>query len=98
MKETKLIKIGQYPSIGDILTPDIKKYRKVLSDEKLKEFHKAIGLKAHGVGIGSFAYLRRILEYLIEEAHQKAKKEEGTNWDEVKYETKKRYNEKVSCE
>jgi hypothetical protein len=38
-----------------------------------REFGKAVGLGAHGVGIGAVVYLRRIIESLIEEAHQTAK-------------------------
>ncbi|RYE50431.1 MAG: short-chain dehydrogenase [Sphingobacteriales bacterium] len=75
-----LCKIGQYPSIADLHISQIKDYNKVLSKEKLKEFTKAIGLAANGVGIGSFVYLRRIFEFLIEEAHSKAKTKDA--WDE----------------
>ncbi|OSP53896.1 hypothetical protein [Pseudoruegeria sp. SK021] len=32
----------------------------------MNELHKAIGLGAHGVGVGSFAYFRRIFERLIQ--------------------------------
>lgn len=78
-----LIKIGQFPSIADLHISQIKDYTKVLSHEKLKELTKAIGLAANGVGIGSFVYLRRVFEYLIEEAHIKAKKISG--WDETVY-------------
>ena len=38
----------------------------------MQEFTKAIGLAAHGVGIGSFVYLRRIFENLIQEAFETA--------------------------
>jgi hypothetical protein len=76
-------KIGQDPSIADLHISQIKDYNKVLPKEKLKEFTKAIGLAANGVGIGSFVYLRRIFEHLIEEAHDKAKN--ITDWDETVY-------------
>ena len=49
---------------------DIKKYRKILGKEKYGEFGRAVGLYTHGIGIGSYVYLRRIFENLIEEAHQ----------------------------
>jgi hypothetical protein len=87
-----LHKIGQIPSIADLHISQIKDYNKVLPKEKLKEFTKAIGLAANGVGIGSFVYLRRIFEFLIEEAHIKAQKEES--WDESVY-NKSRMNEKI---
>jgi len=65
----KIIKIGQLPSMVDIQFAKIsKKYDRVLSKESLKEFKRAIGLAAHGVGVGSFVYLRRIFEGLIYES------------------------------
>ena len=41
----------------------------------MREFTKAIGLAANGVGIGSFVYLRRIFENLVFQAFDEAKKE-----------------------
>ena len=67
-KET-LLKIGQWPSVADFQIPQAEKYRKILGEEEYKEFTRGIGLSAHGVGIGSFVYLRRVFENLIEEAH-----------------------------
>ena len=87
-----LQKIGQVPSIADLHISQIKDYNKVLSKEKLKEFTKAIGLAANGVGIGSFVYLRRIFESLIEEAHDNLKQNES--WEEEPYQ-KCRMNEKI---
>jgi hypothetical protein len=65
-------KIGQFPSLADLQLQDLKKYSKVLGNERYKEFTKAVGLSAHGIGVGSFVYLRRIFESLVEEAHTKA--------------------------
>ena len=65
----KFMKVGQFPSVADFHIQDLKKYRKVLSKEKMREFSKAIGLAANGVGIGSFVYLRRIFEDLIAAAY-----------------------------
>ncbi|SOE20012.1 hypothetical protein SAMN06298216_0513 [Spirosomataceae bacterium TFI 002] len=56
-----LIKVGQHPTLGDLVNEDLKKYRKI-SEEIYLELNKAVGLSAHGVGIGSFVYLRRIIE------------------------------------
>lgn len=64
-----LMKTGQYPSVADFHISEIKKYNKLLPSERLKEFTRAIGLAANGVGIGSFVYLRRIFEHLITEAY-----------------------------
>lgn len=72
-------KIGQHPSIADLTFPQMDKYRKMLGKNSA-EFNKAIGLFTHGVGIGSFVYLRRIFECFIEEAHQEAKLD--IQWDE----------------
>ena len=71
--DKSIIKIGQHPSIADIDIEFIKKYKKVLSKERFHEFSKAIGLVTHGVGIGSFVYLRRIFEGLIYEAFENSK-------------------------
>src|SRR5690606_1920928 len=64
-----LMKTVQYPSVADLHISEIKKYNKLLPNERLKEFTRAIGLAANGVGIGSFVYLRRIFEHLISEAY-----------------------------
>jgi hypothetical protein len=63
-------------------TLDIKKYKKVLKD-KYSEFSKAVGLASHGVGIGSFVYLRRVFESLIEEAYLTQRN--SADWNEKSY-------------
>lgn len=88
----KLIKTGQYPSIAETTIPEYKKYKAVLNEEKHKELIRGIGLISHGVGIGAFVYLRRIFEYLIEEAHHKAKDDNG--WDESAF-LQNRMGEKI---
>lgn len=67
-KESVLMKVGQYPSVADIHIGKVRQYNKVLKKSLAREFTKAIGLAANGVGIGSFVYLRRIFETLIMEA------------------------------
>lgn len=62
--DDKIIKVGQYPSVADLVIPEIAKYKPVLGTQ-YREFSKAIGLFAHGIGIGSFVYLRRIIENLV---------------------------------
>ncbi|MBX9996069.1 hypothetical protein [Priestia aryabhattai] len=60
-----LIKVGQIPSIASFDNSN-NRYKKVIKDKDiLRELNKAIGLKAHAVGIGSYVYLRRIFEKLI---------------------------------
>lgn len=72
-----LMKVGQYPSVADIHIGQVKQYDKVLEKPILREFTKAIGLAANGVGIGSFVYLRRIFENLVFQAFEEAKKDEA---------------------
>lgn len=66
--KTYISKVGQYPSVADFHIGQVRKYNKVLPQDKMREFTKAIGLAANGVGIGSFVYLRRIFEHLVFEA------------------------------
>lgn len=87
-----VIKIGQFPSLADLLTPDLKKYKAALGAELVAEWSRAIGLSAHGIGAGSFVYLRRIIESLIEEAHKMASVAEL--WDEDQFRSC-RYSEKI---
>lgn len=86
-----LQKIGQYPSIADLASPGLQKYRPVLGDDGLGELTRAVGLAAHGVG--AFVYLRRIFEALIEKARQAAAIEPA--WDESAFE-KSRMDEKIA--
>jgi len=87
-----LLKIGQWPSVADFQIPQAEKYRKIIGEEEYKEFTRGIGLAAHGVGIGSFVYLRRVFENLIEEAHVLAQNETG--FDQDKYQ-KGRMDKKI---
>lgn len=86
-----LIKTGQYPSMADIEIPGIQKYKSLLKRD-YSDFSKAIGLHAHGVGAGSFVYLRRIFENLIEEIHQEYL--QSAQWDDDKYQ-RSRMDDKI---
>ena len=77
-------KIGQHPSVADFQISDAARYRKVLGEERYKEFTKGLGVAAHGVGIGSFVYLRRIFENLIEEAHIAGQQDTGFSEDKYR--------------
>lgn len=91
----KFMKVGQYPSSADLTHSEIAKYRTTLGSSKYRELHRAIGLASHGVGIGSYVYLRRIFfEGLVEEAHSKALN--GQDWDEESF-RKMRMNEKITA-
>ena len=92
VNNSTLMKIGQYPSIADLQSDILKKYRKFLGEQQYREFNRAIGLSAHGIGIGAFVYLRRIFENLIEEAHMKACNSDV--WDEAKF-NQSRMDEKI---
>lgn len=89
-----IMKVGQYPSVADMHIGKIKQYKSVLSKEDLKEFTRAIGLAANGVGIGSFVYLRRIFEKLIYESAKEAIKDCSIKEEEF---TKLRMDEKISA-
>lgn len=86
-------KVGQYPSVADFHIGQVHKYDKVLPRDEMREFTKAIGLAANGVGIGSFVYLRRIFEHLVFEAKYAAM---ATNpeFDETAF-TSARMNERI---
>lgn len=87
-----LMKIGQYPSLATLAIYDVKKYSKVLDKGYYQELTKAIGLAAHGVGVGSFVYLRRIFESLIEKAHKACISD--SDWDDAAY-SQARMDEKI---
>lgn len=61
IKDSLLIKVGQTPSIADLENRNIEKYR-TLDENIYQELNRAIGLSTHGIGVGSFVYLRRIIE------------------------------------
>jgi hypothetical protein len=77
----KVQKWGQFPpfSVGEQL--ELKSLRKMLPSEKDgRELHRAIRLAGEGVGIGSFVYIRRILERVIFNRFLELKEERG--WSE----------------
>lgn len=87
-EEYILMKTGQFPSLADLMFPDLDKYHKVLPSEKMKELKTGLRLGANGLGIGSFTYVRRIFEYLIETAHKEAA-EKVAGWDETAFQIAK---------
>lgn len=84
----KIMKIGQFPSLADLNQVNIAKYRGILESEKYAELNKGLGLISHGIGIGSFVYLRRIFEHLIQDASKKAA-HSLESWDESTFASKK---------
>lgn len=101
VSDDKIIKIGQYPSVADLVTPEIAKYKSILR-KQYPEFSKAVGLFAHGIGIGSFVYLRRIIENLVFDKYNQVTDELGISKEDfehlkfdIKIETLKDYLPKV---
>jgi len=90
-----LMKIGQYPSLADLAAGNLSKYRRVLSETQFAEFNRGLGLAAHGIGIGSFAYLRRIFENLIQMAHTRAQADTG--WNEKAYGRLQHVDERIKA-
>ena len=84
-------KVSQNPSMADMQLFDIEKYRKVLGKQHA-DYRRALGLYASGIGAGSFVYLRRIFENIVEDVHQTCKNIK--DWDEEQYK-KLRFNEKI---
>lgn len=62
----KIWKVGQSPSLEDIHGADLRRFDKIISQEDSRELRTAGGLFAHGLGVGSFAYIRRVYERMIE--------------------------------
>jgi hypothetical protein len=78
---TVIEKVGQSPSLADIAIDETRqKFKTVLKGDNWAEFYKAIGLAAHGEGIGSFVYLRRVFERLISSRFEEFKEAEA--WKE----------------
>lgn len=70
LDEGSIMKIGQYPH-RSIFDDNLKKYRKVIDKDYMRELKKACGLINHGIGIGLYTYLRRLFEKSIFEIYNK---------------------------
>ena len=64
-KDFSIIKVGQYPSFGQLSTIGIEKYKSELNNY-FNEFKSSLNCYSQGKGIAAFVYLRRILEHLID--------------------------------
>lgn len=78
-----LYKVGQYPSQLEIAKGNFEHYLYVLDKLHLECLNKGLELATYGTGIGSYIYVRKVFEYLIELIHLKAKELPG--WDEQKF-------------
>jgi hypothetical protein len=85
-------KIGQFPSIADLIEPKIKKYGSVLDSKQITDWQRGIGLHAHNIGAGAYVYLRRIIENLINDASVIAIKDNAIKEEEY---SKARWPEKI---
>jgi hypothetical protein len=83
-----LMKVGEYPSRLDRAYPEMSQYKKELG-EYYAEFRSALLLNSHGIGIGSFVYLRRVLERVVENVAKDKYKDES-EWDWEVYRKAKR--------
>jgi hypothetical protein len=88
-----IIKIGQYPSLADLAQDELREHRRVLGTY-YSEFRSAVGLAAHGVGIGAFVYLRRVFENLLREAEAEGLQSGAVTAEEL--EGARRTDEKIS--
>lgn len=88
-----LRKIGQYPSMADMQFFECTKYRRILKSH-YRDYSLALGLFSSGVGCGSFIYLRRIFEFLVERIHEECISEDGWNEEEYK---KLSFNERIQA-
>ena len=83
VNDDKITKIGQFPQIADLENSHLKKY-KDLDVEIYKELNRALGLNSHGIGVGSFVYLRRIIEkYIVFPEIQQLVKEEALTAEQI---------------
>ena len=71
----KMIKIGQFPSVADLTFPEFIDFKNEIDEQSKKELKRAIGLYAQGIGIGSYVYLRRVFERILDEAKKHAENE-----------------------
>lgn len=94
IRKMTITKIGQHPSLADIaIDENRQKYRTILRGDNWNELYKAIGLAAHGEGIGSFVYLRRVFERLIQSRFDEFKDHE--HWEDSAFEIM-RMDEKIA--
>jgi len=87
VKGDTIIKVGQYPSSADLDLPQASKYSAILGKQYYNELKRSIGLHSHGVGIGSFVYLRRIIEKLVYDAFKEAEAAGLLNEQQFEFQT-----------
>jgi hypothetical protein len=94
--EFVVTKIGQLPSILDLLRGDLHKYSKVASADDLRELNSSAICHSHGFHVAAFVYLRRIFERRLVHAHEAAKSNPG--WNESDYDARRlRMDERIEA-
>lgn len=80
-----ITKIGQYPALSDFFTYSIRRYRDLLHEiNSYKDFSSGCYMYAHGLGIGSYTYLRRVFENLITHSFIENRVNLSIDYDEFK--------------
>ena len=87
-----ILKVGQYPSKADIELPDYNQYSKIVPEAILSDIKRAVGLASHGIGAGSYVYIRRVVEYFLNEAFSHANMDGAISEDAY---TKSRVMERI---
>jgi len=77
-RKFSIMKIGQYPSFGQLSTIEIEKYKNELKNY-FNEFKNSLNCYSQGKGIAAFVYLRRIFEHLIETKYKCLKNQNPEN-------------------
>lgn len=97
VKDNYLIKTGQYPSVNDLINSKLKRYKKIDYD-LFQELQLANGLFSHGVGIGSFVYLRRVIEkYIVNEKYKKhLQSQQSITYSEIDNRLKDKFADKIN--
>jgi len=73
------LKIGSWPTLGDLAGGRLNEFSKVIGAAELGDLKRGLYLSAHGLGIASYVYLRRVFENLLV---KEARKDETIAYDE----------------
>lgn len=74
---TKVVKVGQYPSLSDIQLGTLKDYEEGMTVQQRKEFVRAINTSAHGFNVAACVHYRRVFESVLFEARDAKLQAEG---------------------
>lgn len=80
---TKVVKVGQYPSLADIQLGTLKDYEEGMSVQQRSEFVRAINTSAHGFNVAACVHYRRVFESVLFEARDAMMRDTGrVDWPE----------------